>query len=153
MVATQTCFTVFGLFKLSRHTISAPVMPKFERNRSALHHVLAQGASNRAITVTAYETRGLFHWRFFARDSSSMETSPWHNSVAGHQIATNLCTCHDSTAVVPCTKFCNDHCIRIKMRVKWNFHRIWIAMEKPLVNRVPEHQQACLWLSLHSVLY
>ena len=73
----------------------------------------------------------------FTRNSNSMETSPWHNSVAGHQIATNFCTCHDSTAVVPCAKFCSDHCIRIEVRVKWNFHRIWIAMEKPLVKRAP----------------
>ena len=61
---------------------------------------------------------------------------PICNSVAGHQIATNFCTCHDSTAVVPCTKFCSDHCIRIEMRVKRNFHRIWIAMEKPLLKRL-----------------
>ena len=66
-----------------------------------------------------------------------METSPCCNSVAGHQIATNFCTCHDSTAVVPCTKFCSYHCIRIEMRVKRNFHRIWIAMKKPLVKRGP----------------
>ena len=42
-----------------------------------------------------------------------METSPCCNSVTCHQYATNFCTCHDSTAVVPCTKFCSDHCIRI----------------------------------------
>ena len=60
-----------------------------------------------------------------------METSPCHNSVAGHQIATNFCTCHDSTAVVPCTKFCSDHGNHgVEVRVKRNFHRIWIAMEK-----------------------
>ena len=28
-----------------------------------------------------------------------METSPRCNSVTGHQIATNFCTCHDSTAI------------------------------------------------------
>ena len=66
-----------------------------------------------------------------------METSLCCNSVVSHQIATNFCTCHDSTAVVPCTKFCSDHCIRIEMRVKRNFHRIWIAMEKPLMKRGP----------------
>ena len=66
-----------------------------------------------------------------------METSLCHNSVARHQIATNFCTCHDSTAVVPCTKFCSDHCIRIEVSMKRNFHRIWIAMEKPLVKRAP----------------
>ena len=50
-----------------------------------------------------------------------------------------FCTCHDSTAVVPCTKFCSDHGIRVEVRVKRNFHRIWIAMEKPLVKRGPGH--------------
>ena len=74
----------------------------------------------------------------FCRNSNSIETSPCCNSVAGHQIATNFCTCHDSTAVVPCTKLCSGHCIRIEMRVKRNFHGIWIAMEKPLVKRGPD---------------
>ena len=73
-----------------------------------------------------------------------METSPCCNSVVGHQIATNFCTSHDSTAVVPCTKFCSDHYIRIKMRVKRNFHRIWIAMEKLLVKR---GHVRCFWQS------
>ena len=59
-----------------------------------------------------------------------MEISPCCNSVTGHQIATNFCTYHHSTAVVPCTKFCSDHCIGIEMRAKRHFHRIWIAMEK-----------------------
>ena len=73
----------------------------------------------------------------FSRNYNSMETSPCHNSIAGHQIATNFCTCHDSTAVVPCTKFCSNHCIRIEVRVKRNFHRVWIAIENPLVKRGP----------------
>ena len=74
---------------------------------------------------------------FFARNSNLMENSPCHNSVAGHQIATNFCTCHDSTAVVPCTKLCSDRCVRIEVRVKRNSHRIWFAMQKPLVKRPP----------------
>ena len=70
---------------------------------------------------------------FFARNSNSMEITPWYNSAAGHQIATNFCTCHDSTAVVPCPKFPGDHCIWIEVRVKRNFLRIWIVTEKPLM--------------------
>ena len=66
-----------------------------------------------------------------------METSPWCYSAAGHHIATIFCTWHDSRAVVPRTKFCSDHRIRIEMRVKQNSPRIWIAMEKPLVKRGP----------------
>ena len=67
-----------------------------------------------------------------------METLPCHNAVAGHEIVKKFCTCHDSTAVVPCAKFCSDRCIRIEVRVKRNFHRVWIAMEKPLVKREPD---------------
>ena len=37
---------------MSKHTMSAPMMPEIAWNRSALHDVLAQGASNRDITVT-----------------------------------------------------------------------------------------------------
>ena len=53
MVVTKTCFTVFGLFKPSfvKTYHKRPVMPKMARNRRALHDVLAQGASNRDITV------------------------------------------------------------------------------------------------------
>ena len=56
MVATKTCFTVVDLFKplyVKTH-YKWPVMPKMARNRSALHDVLAQGASNRDITVYVY---------------------------------------------------------------------------------------------------
>ena len=84
---------------------------------------------------------------FFARNSNSMETSPCCNSVLGHQIETNFCTCHDNTTVVPCTctKVYSDHCIRIEVRVKRNFHRIWIVMEKTLVKQGPVWH----WLPFH----
>ena len=39
--------------------------------------------------------------------------------------------------VVPCTKCCSDHIIKIVVRVKRNFHRIWIPMVKSLVKRGP----------------
>ena len=47
------------------------------------------------------------------------------------------CTCHGSTTVVPCTNFFSDHCLRIEVRVKRIFHRIWIKMERPLVKGGP----------------
>ena len=64
----------------------------------------------------------------FARNSNSMETSSCCNYVAGHQIATNVCPCRDSTAVVPCTNFvaitlldsrleCNE--ISIDFEIRW----------------------------------
>ena len=87
---------------------------------------------------------------FFCPKFKFDENFPCHNSVAGHKIATNFCTCHDSTAVVPCTKLCSDHCIRIEVRVKRNFNQIWIAMEKSLVKRAPgpsdpHHQSVSPW--------
>ena len=60
-----------------------------------------------------------------------------YNSVAGHKIAMNFCTRHDSTAVLPFTEFYSHYCIRIEVKVKRNVHRIWIAMEKPSVKRGP----------------
>ena len=66
-----------------------------------------------------------------------MEISFYCNSVAGDRIATKFCTCQDSTAVVPCAKFCSDHFIRIWMTVKWNLHRIWIVMKKLLMKWAP----------------
>ena len=81
---------------------------------------------------------GPFHKRVFARHTNLMEISPYCNSIVGHQIATTFCTYHDGTYVVPCTNFCSDHCFKIEVRVKRNFHRIWIAMEKPLVKRGPQ---------------
>ena len=94
----------------------------------------------------------------FARNSNSKETTPCCNSVNGHQIASNFCTCHDITAFVPCTKFCSDHYIRTEVRVKRNFHRIWIAMEQgksggfescdwPIVRKRP------IWVKIGDVLY
>ena len=81
-----------------------------------------------------------------------METSPCCNSVACHQITTYFCTCHDSTAVVTCTQFCSDHCVRIEAKVKLNFHRIWIPMENTLVKQGPGlsgYHCPANWMSVH----
>ena len=86
-----------------------------------------------------FTVQGPVSLTIFDRNSNSMETSPCCNSAPGRQIATTFCTCRYSTAVVPCTKFCSGHCIRIKGRVKRNVHRIWIAREKPLVKRGPDY--------------
>ena len=37
------------------------------------------------------------------------------NSICCNQIITNFCTWHDSTAVMSCAKFCNDHISRTRM--------------------------------------
>ena len=66
-----------------------------------------------------------------------MEISFSFNSTTDDHIATTFGTCHDSTAVVPCAKYCSDHFISIWMRAKWNFHHIWNVMEKLLVKWAP----------------
>ena len=71
-----------------------------------------------------------------------MEISFRFNSITGNHIATKFGTCHDSPAVVPCAKYCSDHFISIWMRAKWNFHHIWIVMEKLLVKWAPGTQRA-----------
>ena len=74
---------------------------------------------------------------------------PCCNSLTGHKIATNFCTCHDSTTVVPCAKLQNDNVVGIEVKAKRNFHRISIMMEKTLVKCTPNqftdtHQ---LWIN------
>ena len=60
-----------------------------------------------------------------------MEISVCCKSITGHQIATNFCTCHNSTAVVTWAKFC-DNFVRIQATAKWNWHWICIVMKKCL---------------------
>ena len=124
-----TWFACYDVILNTKTLLAAPGEENvnFSRQRSSWKRLMQFMSSLGPVSLTF----------FFARNSNSMETSPCHNSVAGHHIATNFCTCHDSTTVVPCTKFCNDHCIRIELRVNRNFHRIWIAMENPLVKRWP----------------
>ena len=62
---------------------------------------------------------------FFARNSNLMETSFCCNCAAGHQIATNLCTCHDSKAVVSCTNFVSDH---------WEWNKVSVKFELRCTN-------------------
>ena len=66
-----------------------------------------------------------------------MEISLSSNSITDDHIATKFGTCHDSPAVVPCAKYCSDHFISIWMGAKWNFHHIWIVMDKSLVKWAP----------------
>ena len=78
-----------------------------------------------------------------------MEISFSSNSITDDHIATKFGTCHDSPAVVPCAKYCSDHFISIWVRAKWNFHHIWIVMEKLLVKWAPEqHTTALGWLKV-----
>ena len=81
-----------------------------------------------------------------------MEISLSSNSITDAHIATKFGTCHDSPAVVPCAKYCSDHFISIWMGAKWNFHHIWIVMEKLLVKWAPGPQTA-IHIELHVGLW
>ena len=56
---------------------------------------------------------------------------PWGNSIAGHQIATNFCPCHDSTDVLSCTNFV---AITI-LKSRWEWNEISIELELRWKNR------------------
>ena len=62
----------------------------------------------------------------------------WCNSSIGYHITTKFCAWHGSKAVVSCTKFHNNHFTITWMRVEWNFHQIWIRMEKLFMKWAPE---------------
>ena len=96
-----------------------------------------------------YWDQGPFHKQIFICNSNSMEISPCCNPITDHQIATNFCTYHDSTAVMSCAKFCGDHLVRIVLRAKQHFRRIWIVMEKTSVKWAPWFNRGWLdWLTL-----
>ena len=75
-----------------------------------------------------------FHEQVFNRNWNSMEDWILCNSIVGYHIATSICTCHDSTAVVPGTSCHSDHFTTTWMIAEWNLHRIWITMENHLWN-------------------
>ena len=61
----------------------------------------------------------------FYHNSYSMGIWFCCNSMFSRYIATKFSTCHDSTAVVTCAKFCSDQMIIFWMRGKLNFHKLW----------------------------
>ena len=64
-------------------------------------------------------------------------------------IATIFGTWHDSWAVMACAKFCRDMITSNWIKAKWNFHRIWIVMEKSLVKWVPGPQASTTMALTH----
>ena len=71
---------------------------------------------------------------FFARNSNSMETSPFFNSIVCHQVPTIFLQMPWPHICCAMYIFFSDHCIRHKSET---IHRIKIAMVKPLVKRGP----------------
>ena len=97
-------------------------------NSTTCHHIFKISA------LLNYVFGEMEPWRLvllktFARNSNSAEYSFYCNFFTCRQIAMNFCTCHDSRAFVSYADFVAITYVRIKMRAKWNCHRIWIAME------------------------
>ena len=67
----------------------------------------------------------------FAHNSNSMESSLYCNFIAGHEIATNFCTCNDSKAVVPLKKLVT---ITV-LESRWEWNNISIEFEWRWKNR------------------
>ena len=67
----------------------------------------------------------LFQWN----SKSTTDLFSWYR-IPGEMTVTNFDTCHDYTPVLSCAKFCSDRFVRIWMRAKRNFYRIWIVMGK-----------------------
>ena len=63
----------------------------------------------------------------FHRNSNLMVNFELFDTIVGYHMATKF----RSTVVVPCAKFFSDHFTITWMTAEWNFHRIWITMEKP----------------------
>ena len=80
--------------------------------------------------------------QFLHHNSNVMEISFCSHPNTNKVIATIFGTWHDSWAVVACAKFCRDMISSNWIKAKWNFHRIWIVMEKSLVKWVPGLRQA-----------
>ena len=93
----------------------------------------------------------------FACNSNATRISLSCVSTPGCQIATNFCTCHDSTAVVLCANICNDHCTQVCVKSKWISHQIWLTIERASVKWTPAHTtvrvglQTQIWFYNHHI--
>ena len=103
-------------------------------HRDNFCHIDGQQPNHSAITYLL-ETdwhqlnRGPFHEQFF-HNSILMANLFQCNSNVGYHVTTKFCTCHNSTAVIPCAKFHSDHFTITWMRLEWTSHCIWITMEQ-----------------------
>ena len=110
---------------------SSPHGLRFSRSSQVYHPQVLKGLPLQSSDPGAHFTNDFsitiqIRWKFSS------------NSITFDYIATKFGTWHDSPADVPCAKFCSDHFISTWMRARWNFHHIWIVMEKLLVKWAPE---------------
>ena len=65
-----------------------------------------------------------------------MEISFCSHPNCNEVIATKCCTWHDSCAVVACANLVAIWWTTTELQLKWNFHRLWIGIEKSLVSDI-----------------
>ena len=99
------------------------------------------------ITDVCHVFLGTISLTIFHHNSNVMEISFCSYPTTNKVIATKFGTWHDGWAVMACAKFCCDMITSNWIRAKWNFHRIWIVMEKSLVKWVPGGC-SCKWFVL-----
>ena len=97
---------------MSKDIISAPVMPKMARNRSALHDVLAQGAPKRDITVIAVQDHASWNDMLFYLCHSLIHFcenyyTPPNNEVVGGYIGFTPSVCPSVRLSFPPCPLCN----------------------------------------------
>ena len=73
---------------------------------------------------------GPFHEQFFCHNSNLLEISLCLHPRCSEVVTMKFCTCHDSTAVMACAKFCSDIIPSSGVTLKSTFHWIWITLEK-----------------------
>ena len=79
----------------------------------------------------------IFPERFFHRNSNWMDISFCSHPSCSEVIAMEFSTWHDSSAVMPCAKFCSNILPFNGVIQKLIFHRILITTEKSLVKWAP----------------
>ena len=96
------------------------------------------------------KTRAPFHERFLHRNSNPINVSLCSHPSCITMIAMELCTWHDSTAVVACAKFRSDMIHydggTLKQVSSWNGTRSSLCLEMSWRLMVVGHQQVQGWL-------
>ena len=75
--------------------------------------------------VTSKLAMNQFRWQILVTIQINQKFLSAYNPLPVHQIATNFCTCHDSCAVVTCSKLCSNHLIKTWIKSKLWIHLFW----------------------------
>ena len=105
-------------------------LPAFPANSLPFQQVLAL-FTHMAVSINL--PTDPFYLPFYTHNKNSTRTTFYYKSVEVCQIATNLCTCHDSTTVMASGKICSNYIVSLYMETKRYFHDISILKGEALV--------------------